>query len=113
MSGALHAVVPDPDVDAHGPQGVHPPVLPGFQSQDWCGPNDGLAPVYSQMYPRTAGRHPVGGVIDDAAGFRRDRWYHQLLDDVDHIDIVARPQLDQIGCQKTFYYDLYNRLATL
>jgi hypothetical protein len=88
------------------------PFYPG-SSRRTGGSNDGLAPVYSQMYPRTAGRHPVGGVIDDAAGFRRGRWYHQLLDDVDHIDIVALPQLDQIGWQKTFYYDLYNRLATL
>lgn len=66
------------------------PFYPG-SSRRTGGSNDGLAPVYSQMYPRAAGRHPVGGVIDDAAGFRRGRWYHQLLDDVDHIDIVALP----------------------
>jgi triacylglycerol esterase/lipase EstA (alpha/beta hydrolase family) len=88
------------------------PFYAGFASADWW-PNDGLVPVYSQLYPRTAGRHPVGGAIDDAAGFRRGRWYHQLLDDMDHIDIVALPQLDQVGRQKTFYRNLYNRLAAL
>lgn len=88
------------------------PFYPGFRSEDWW-PNDGLVSVYSQLFPRTAGHHRVGGVIGDAISFRRGRWYHQVLDDVDHIDIVALPQLDQIGRQKAFYRGLFARLAAL
>lgn len=69
--------------------------------------------VYSQMYPRTAGNHPVGGVIDTETGFEPGAWYYQVLDDIDHIDVVALPQLDQIGWQKRFYRSLFTRLAAL
>jgi len=85
---------------------------PGFRSEEWW-PNDGLVSVYSQMYPRTAGLHPVGGVIEDSLGFQPGRWYHQLLEDMDHIDIVALPQPDQIARQWRFYQGLFNRLAAL
>jgi triacylglycerol esterase/lipase EstA (alpha/beta hydrolase family) len=88
------------------------PFYPGFQSEDWW-ENDGLVSTYSQERPRTAGKHPAGGPIDDAAGFRRGRWYHQRLASVDHIDVVALPQPDQIGWQKRFYRDLFRRLAAL
>ncbi len=90
----------------------------GFRSEDWW-PNDGLVSVYSQLYPRTAGQHPIGGQFHDtpqagpAPDFRPGRWYYQLLDDVDHLDIVALPQLDRVGWQKRFYRDLYQRLAAL
>jgi triacylglycerol esterase/lipase EstA (alpha/beta hydrolase family) len=85
---------------------------PGFHSDDWW-PNDGLVSVYSQMYPRSAGNHPVGGVIDAETGFEPGAWYYRLLDDVDHIDVVALPQLDQVGWQKRFYRSLFARLAAL
>ncbi len=88
------------------------PLFPGFRSDDWW-PNDGLVSVFSQMYPRIAGDHAIGGVIDESAGCSPGAWYYRILEDVDHIDIVALPQLDQIGRQKRFYIDLFNRLADL
>jgi hypothetical protein len=65
------------------------------------------------MYPRSAGNHPVGGVIDAETGFEPGAWYYRLLDDVDPIDVVALPQLDQVGWQKRFYRSLFARLAAL
>lgn len=88
------------------------PFYPGFRSEDWW-PNDGTVSVYSQQYPRTAGNHPVGGPIDDDAGFDPGAWYYQQLDDMDHIDIVALPQLNQVGRQKRFYRSLFERLVKL
>jgi hypothetical protein len=44
---------------------------------------------------------------------RPGKWYYERLNDVDHVDIVALPQLNQIGRQRRFYTALYNRLATL
>lgn len=88
------------------------PFYPGFRSDDWW-PNDGLVSDFSQMYPRTAGHHPIGGELRDGMPINGGQWYYQLLDDVDHIDIVALPQLDQVGWQKRFYMDLFKRLAAL
>lgn len=88
------------------------PFYPDFRSEDWW-PNDGLVSVYSQMYPRTAGTHRVGGPIEANTAFEPGAWYYQPLDDVDHIDIVALPQLNQIGWQKRFYRTLFSRLAQL
>jgi triacylglycerol lipase len=88
------------------------PFYPGFRSSDWW-PNDGLVSTHSQMYPRIAGRHPIAGDIDAASTIEPGAWYHQHLHDIDHIDIVALPQLDQIGRQKRFYMALFNRLASL
>jgi triacylglycerol lipase len=84
----------------------------GFRSEDWW-ESDGLVSTFSQAYPRTAGVHRLGGEIDDEAGFRRGRWYTQRLEDMDHIDVVALPELDQIGRQKRFYSGLFARLAAL
>ncbi|HUO47890.1 MAG TPA: hypothetical protein VMU09_03560 [Acidimicrobiales bacterium] len=88
------------------------PLYPAFDAEDWW-QNDGLVSVFSQMYPRIAGNHPVRGVIDDTAGFVPGGWYYETLDDVDHIDIVALPPLDKIGWQKRFYGSLFARLASL
>ena len=88
------------------------PFYPGFRSVDWWH-NDGLVPVYSQMFPRIAGNHPVGGVIGSQTHFHPGKWYHEVLNDVDHIDIVALPELGQIGFQKRFYTGLFERLAAL
>jgi triacylglycerol esterase/lipase EstA (alpha/beta hydrolase family) len=88
------------------------PFFAGFNAADWWH-NDGLVPVYSQMYPRLAGDHPVGGQIGDRQQFEAGRWYHEILCSTDHIDIVAMPQLGQIGEQKRFYSRLLGRLASL
>ncbi len=88
------------------------PFYPGFRSEDWW-PNDGAAPVFSQQYPRIAGNHPVGGPLDDGAGFHPGAWYYQPLADTDHLAIVALPPLSQIGRQKRFYRSLFERLASL
>jgi triacylglycerol esterase/lipase EstA (alpha/beta hydrolase family) len=85
---------------------------PGFRAEDWWA-NDGLVSVYSQLYPRTAGDHPIGGDLDAQTSLEPGHWYYQLLDDVDHLDIVALPQLDRVGWQKRFYRDLFQRLAAL
>lgn len=85
---------------------------PGFRSADWWH-NDGLVSVYSQMFPRIAGVHPVGGEIGSHTHFQTGRWYHEILNSVDHIDIVALPQLGKIGFQRRFYTGLFERLASL
>ena len=88
------------------------PFYQGFDAEDWW-PNDGLVSVFSQLYPRIAGEHPVYGELETAIDFAPGGWYHQTLEDVDHIDIVALPQLNQIGRQKRFYTSLFQRLANL
>ena len=88
------------------------PFYPGFDSSDWW-ENDGIVSSYSQLYPRIAGQHQLGGEIGDRTTFERGCWYYEHVDDMDHIDIVALPELDQIGRQKTFYQDLFDRLASL
>lgn len=87
-------------------------LYPGFESRDWW-PNDGLVSTYSQAYPRTAGSHPHAEGIAGQRSFDPGVWYHELIEGVDHIDIVAMPQLDQIGFQKRFYRSIYERLASL
>jgi triacylglycerol lipase len=87
------------------------PFYPQFRSEEWWH-NDGLVSVHSQEFPRTAGSHPATAV-DGTTTFRPGRWYVERLDDVDHVDIVALPQLDQIGRQRRFYTALFDRLATL
>ncbi len=87
-------------------------LYPGFQSSDWW-QNDGLVPVYSQMYPRISGNHPVAGEIGSERTFEKGKWYYEILDSVDHIDIVYLPQLSKIGSQKEFYITLFERLASL
>jgi triacylglycerol esterase/lipase EstA (alpha/beta hydrolase family) len=88
------------------------PFYKGFRSRDWW-PNDGLVSVFSQQYPRIAGDHRVHGTIGNRKSFDPGGWYYQNIDDVDHIDIVALPQLNQIGWQKRFYMALFARLAAL
>lgn len=85
---------------------------PAFHAEDWW-PNDGLVSVFSQQYPRISGNHPVHGALGDRASFQPGGWYYQTLHDVDHIDIVALPQPNQIGRQKHFYIALFERLAGL
>ena len=48
---------------------------PGFRSSDWWH-NDGLVSVYSQLYPRISGEHPVGGEIGMRDHFRPGQWYY-------------------------------------
>lgn len=88
------------------------PFYPDFRSSDWW-PNDGLVPVYSQMYPRITGDHPVGGEIAEQARFEPGAWYHETEQSVDHCDIVLAPELGLIGFQKRFYIRLFERLAGL
>jgi triacylglycerol esterase/lipase EstA (alpha/beta hydrolase family) len=85
---------------------------PGFRSADWWH-NDGLVSVYSQMFPRSAGVHPVGGEIGSHTRFETGKWYYELLNRVDHLDIVALPELGKIGSQRRFYTRLFERLASL
>ncbi len=95
-----------------GSAGFEQPFYPGFNAAEWW-PNDGLISAYSQAYPRSAGEHPSAAGVSDRCDYEPGVWYHELLDGVDHIDIVALPQLDQIGTQKRFYRALFERLATL
>ena len=84
---------------------------PGFRSSDWWH-NDGLVPVYSQLYPRISGDHPVAGEIDSRGHFRPGAWYYDVLN-ADHIDIVALPEPAKIGTQVRFYEAMFERLADL
>lgn len=84
---------------------------PGFRSSDWWH-NDGLVPVYSQLYPRISGNHPVGGEIAGRDHFQPGEWYYEVIN-CDHIDIVALPEPWQVGAQATFYRTLFERLAAL
>jgi hypothetical protein len=68
---------------------------------------------YSQEVPRIAGKPRSAAGITKRRSFRPGVWYHETLPSVDHIDIVALPQLDQIGFQKGFYTSLFHRLASL
>ncbi len=85
---------------------------PGFRSSDWWH-NDGLVPVYSQLYPRISGDHVVGGEIGTRTHFQPGEWYYEILNSVDHIDIVAMPEAGKIGAQIRFYRRLFERLAAL
>lgn len=84
---------------------------PGFRSSDWWH-NDGLVSVYSQLYPRSSGEHPVGGEIAMRDHFRPGEWYYEVMN-WDHIDIVALPEPGKIGEQARFYRTLFGRLADL
>jgi triacylglycerol lipase len=88
------------------------PFYPGFNASDWW-QNDGLVSTYSQNYPRIAGAHAVHGTLPASGPVQPGGWYTQQLPGVDHIDIVALPQLNQIGRQKRFYMSLFQRLAAL
>jgi len=88
------------------------PFYAGFASKDWW-PNDGLVSTYSQMYPRIGTTVTAEAGISARSSFQPGVWYHEQLDDMDHVDIVAIPQLNQIGTQKRFYTGLFNRLAAL
>ena len=88
------------------------PFYPGFHAPDWW-PNDGLVSVYSQLYPRIAGDHPVHGELSPGVRPAPGGWYHQTLEDVDHIDVVALPEVGQILWQEHFYTALFRRLASL
>jgi triacylglycerol lipase len=88
------------------------PPYPGYVADDWW-PNDGVVPSYSQLFPRTAGDHPSVEGISARASYDPGVWYHELLDGMDHIDIIAAPQFDQVGFQKRFYKQIYERLALL
>ena len=83
----------------------------GFRSSDWWH-NDGLVPVYSQLYPRISGDHRVGGEIGTRTHFQPGEWYYDVLNS-DHIDIVAMPEPAKIGAQIRFYRNLFDRLAEL
>ena len=88
------------------------PFYGGFQSRDWW-PNDGLVSNFSQMYPRVGTNVPAEEGVFSRESFDPGKWYYDVIDDVDHVDIVALPQLTQVGMEKRFYGDLFNRLADL
>lgn len=88
------------------------PHYPGFQADEWWH-NDGLVSVYSQLFPRSAGNHPVGGPILAPSNTQPGRWYHEVLTGTDHTDIVLLPEPHQIGAQRRFYQALFDRLAAL
>ncbi|WP_428266175.1 esterase/lipase family protein [Haliangium sp.] len=88
------------------------PPYPGFEAEPWW-PNDGLISTFSQQYPRSAGAHVGVEGISARCEYEPGVWHYETLEGVDHIDIVALPQFDQIGFQKRFYTGLYNRLAAL
>jgi triacylglycerol lipase len=88
------------------------PFYPDFKSADWWH-NDGLVPVFSQLYPRISGDHEIGGEIGDQTRFAPGRWYYQILNEIDHMDIVGLPKFGLVGMQKEFYRSLFERLAAL
>ena len=93
-----------------------PPIpLADFDSANWW-ENDGLVPIYSQLYPHTGGHHPVGGKITaetPPGSFNKGHWYYQWVHDIDHLDICFARQWNQKGWQTRFYTDLFARLAAL
>ncbi|MEP5812482.1 MAG: hypothetical protein ABJL55_19750 [Roseibium sp.] len=93
-----------------------PPIpIDGFDSADWW-ENDGLVPTWSQIYPRTAGNHPVAGEftdLDPPEGFQKGAWHYQWLRGMDHLDICLRPALTLVKRQENFYETLFQRLAGL
>jgi triacylglycerol esterase/lipase EstA (alpha/beta hydrolase family) len=93
-----------------------PPIpVPGFRSSDWW-ENDGLVSTYSQKYPHTNGRHPVGGEFTKdtpTAYFEPGKWYCQWERDMDHLDICLSPEPWQMERQRAFYATLFRRLAEL
>jgi triacylglycerol lipase len=95
-----------------GSESFDRPFYPGFRSGEWW-PNDGLVPVFSQMYPRITGGHPVGGEIGTRTSFEAGAWFHETEESVDHGDIVFAPEFGLIGFQKKFYIRLFERLAAL
>ncbi|HXC51438.1 MAG TPA: hypothetical protein VN634_11175 [Candidatus Limnocylindrales bacterium] len=88
------------------------PFYPEFRASDWWH-NDGLVSVYSQLYPRISGNHPVGGPISDLSSTSPGRWYHEIVEHTDHGDIVLFPEPDQIKPQRRFYRRLFDRLSEL
>ncbi|NET59480.1 MAG: hypothetical protein F6K47_26050 [Symploca sp. SIO2E6] len=89
------------------------PFYPGFNSSDWW-PNDGIVSVYSQMFPRISGSHPVGGEItNNQKEFTPGQWFYQILNSTDHADIVCMPDVLNIRKQKQFYTEFFQRLASL
>lgn len=89
------------------------PFYEGFNSSDWWS-NDGLVSVYSQMYPRISGNHPVGGTIEEQQEqFTPGQWFYQMLNSTDHLDIVFQPDAPNIPKQINFYKQLFRRLASL
>ncbi|MCP4423194.1 MAG: hypothetical protein GY803_01745 [Chloroflexi bacterium] len=93
-----------------------PPIpVSNFSSSEWW-ENDGLVPTYSQLYPHTNGRHPIGGEFNEKTSpehFQPGKWYYKWERGMDHLDICVFPQLLQHGRQRQFYADLFKRLASL
>jgi|APLak6261659701_1056019.scaffolds.fasta_scaffold00010_2 triacylglycerol lipase len=86
---------------------------PGFKNEDWW-ENDGAVSTYSQMYPRTAGHHPVAGEFDDTTSdFEPGKWYWQYLHGYDHLDVAMMTQPDQIVKLRSFYTKMFQRLSAL
>lgn len=95
---------------------ANPPIeLPHFDSSDWW-ENDGLVPTWSQMYPRTAGDHPLGSEMNDAPNIDRlepGKWNFKWERAMDHLDICLCPELGQVARQEEFYRNLLKRLSLL
>jgi triacylglycerol lipase len=89
------------------------PFYPGFKSSDWWS-NDGLVSAYTQMFPRISGSHPVGGEIKATQqNFTPGKWFYQMLNDTDHLDIICMPDVLNITKQIQLYTQLFQRLASL
>ena len=89
------------------------PFYPGFENEDWW-ENDGAVSTYSQMYPRTAGHHPVAGEFDDTtSGFEPGKWYWQYLHGYDHLDVAMMAEPGQVARLRDFYAKLFRRLSAL
>ena len=58
----------------------------------------------------------MGGEFTDATPtdqFEPGKWYYQWERDMDHLDICLSPEPWQVDRQRTFYANLFRRLAEL
>lgn len=86
-----------------------------FDSKDWW-ENDGLLSTFSQLAPRTNGRHPIAAeVLPGAAPARPNKgvWNYEWVRGVDHGAICLPPRWWQRSRQNRFYERLFIRLASL
>ncbi|HZE06865.1 MAG TPA: hypothetical protein VE127_16675 [Solirubrobacteraceae bacterium] len=68
---------------------------------------------WARVSARSSSTSTRSSPIDDAAPFRPGAWYDQTLDRVDHLDVIAFPQHNQVRWQEEFYQALFDRLARL
>lgn len=90
------------------------PLISKFNDSDWF-ENDGAVNVYSQMYPRISGDHPIGRKFKpkQKKNFKPGKWHWTFLRGWDHLDIILMPQWCQRRKQRKIYKHHYKRLAVL